>query len=201
MMKRRWSNNGGFAQRMLEESSSEVTSSSAGLVMTASGLGGLNGGGGGGGGGGVGVMGSNGLNLSPTSLGSQEYSELEMWYEEAAYAAHGTITSAVANGMGLMGLVGSVGAAAIGNSLAANGIGVINGGGGMGGGGGGCTTTSQTTIIPLPSMQLAAAMNHAPRSSSANSISSGNLLFTGSFYKKYFVYIDFFLVLYTYVKK
>lgn len=176
MMKRRWSNNGGFAQRMLEESSSEVTSSSAGLVMTAGGLGGMTGGIGVGGGGGNSIIGSNGLNLSPTSLGSPEYSELEMWYEEAAYAAHGNISSAVANGMGLMGLVGSVGAASIGNSLVTGGI--INGnggggGGGMGGGGGGCTITSQTTIIPLPSMQLAAAMNHAPRSSSANSISSG----------------------------
>lgn len=55
-MKRRWSNNGGFALRMLEESSSEVTSSSAGLIMSPS------------------------LALSPNSLGSPEYGgELDLW--------------------------------------------------------------------------------------------------------------------------
>lgn len=77
MMKRRWSNNGGFAAlRMLDESSSEVTSSSAGLVaMTTAG----------------------GMTMSPTSLGSPEYSELELWYEEPQYPHqhHGVITAAV----------------------------------------------------------------------------------------------------------
>lgn len=79
MMKRRWSNNGGFAAlRMLDESSSEVTSSSAGLVAMAAG---------------------GGITMSPTSLGSPEYNELDMWYEEAAYQHqhHGVITAV--NGM------------------------------------------------------------------------------------------------------
>lgn len=59
MMKRRWSNNGGFALRMLEESSSEVTSSSAGLIMSPS------------------------IALSPNSLGSPEYGDLDLWgYED-----------------------------------------------------------------------------------------------------------------------
>lgn len=58
MMKRRWSNNGGFALRVLEESSSEVTSSSA-LAPAAA--------------------------MSPTSIGSSEYNEMDIWnYEESA---------------------------------------------------------------------------------------------------------------------
>lgn len=76
MMKRRWSNNGGFALRMLEESSSEVTSSSTGLVMAGPG----------------------GMTMSPTSLGSSEYGELELWYDEAAYNTHSVIASGVNNG-------------------------------------------------------------------------------------------------------
>lgn len=75
MMKRRWSNNGGFALRMLEESSPEVTSSSAALVM------------------------SPGMTLSPTSLSSPEYGDLEMWtYDEASYNHHGVITTGNVNG-------------------------------------------------------------------------------------------------------
>lgn len=77
MMKRRWSNNGGFAAlRMLDESSSEVTSSSAGLVaMTTAG----------------------GITMSPTSLGSPEYSEVDYWYEDTPYTHqhHGVIAAAV----------------------------------------------------------------------------------------------------------
>lgn len=66
-MKRRWSNNGGFALRMLEESSSEVTSSSAGLIMSPS------------------------IALSPNSLGSPEYGELDLWgYEDnPMHSSHG----------------------------------------------------------------------------------------------------------------
>ncbi|KAL9914474.1 ecdysone receptor isoform X3 [Glossina fuscipes] len=75
MMKRRWSNNGGFAAlRMLEESSSEVTSSSNGLVL------------------------SSGLNMSPSSLDSPVYGEQDMWLCNDAATAynsnqHGVITS------------------------------------------------------------------------------------------------------------
>lgn len=75
MMKRRWSNNGGFALRMLEESSSEVTSSSAGLGMVPG-----------------------GMTMSPTSLGSSEYGELELWYDESAYNQQNVIGSAVSGG-------------------------------------------------------------------------------------------------------
>lgn len=66
-MKRRWSNNGGFALRMLEESSSEVTSSSAGLIMSPS------------------------IALSPNSLGSPEYGELDLWgYDDnPLHSSHG----------------------------------------------------------------------------------------------------------------
>ncbi len=109
-MKRRWSNNGGFALRMLEESSSEVTSSSAGLVL-----------------------GPGGLTMSPSPLDSPDYGELELWYDESAYNPHSVIASAVQ----------------------------------------GCTAV-QTTIIPLPSMNN--ALSHTPRSTSANSISSGKLM-------------------------
>lgn len=133
MMKRRWSNNGGFALRMLEESSSEVTSSSAGLVMSA-GIGGGNGGGGVVIGGGNGV----GMTLSPTSLGSPEYGELELWYDDNAYNSHSVIASAMGTGIG-------------------------------------CTTTSQTGIIQLPPMPHN-SINHTPRSTSANSISSGTYI-------------------------
>lgn len=112
-MKRRWSNNGGFALRILEESSSEVTSSSAGLVL-----------------------GPGGLTMSPSPLES-DYGELELWYDDAAYNPHSVIASAVQ----------------------------------------GCTAV-QTTIIPLPSMNN--ALSHTPRSTSANSISSGKFIETKS---------------------
>lgn len=150
MMKRRWSNNGGFALRMLEESSSEVTSSSAGLVMgsVGAGIGHHHGG--------V-VVGGGGLTLSPTSLGSNDYGDLEMWYEEAAYNQHSVIASTVGGAINM--LVG-------GNS----GVGFSNGGGG-------CATSTQMSITPLPSMTNTTAMNHVPRSTSVNSISSGMLLF------------------------
>ncbi|XP_058984803.1 ecdysone receptor isoform X2 [Musca domestica] len=74
MMKRRWSNNGGFAAlRMLEESSSEVTSSSNGLVLSTE------------------------LNISPSSLDSPDYggeSELWMCNDPASnYNQHSVITS------------------------------------------------------------------------------------------------------------
>ena len=67
MMKRRWSNNGGFALRMLEESNSEVTSSSAGLIMSPS------------------------IALSPNSLGSPEYGDLDLWgYDDnPLHGSHG----------------------------------------------------------------------------------------------------------------
>lgn len=68
MMRRRWSNNGGFTLRMLEESSSEVTSSSAGLVMPS------------------------GMAMSPTSLGSPDYADQDLWlYDEQSYAHQNNI--------------------------------------------------------------------------------------------------------------
>ncbi|EAU75795.2 AGAP012210-PA, partial [Anopheles gambiae str. PEST] len=73
-MKRRWSNNGGFtALRMLDESSSEVTSSSAALVMSPN------------------------MTMSPTSLGSPEYNDLELWgaYDENAYNGHSVLVCVV----------------------------------------------------------------------------------------------------------
>lgn len=61
-MKRRWSNNGGFALRALEESSSEVTSSSA-LAPAAA--------------------------MSPTSIGSSEYNDMDIWnYDESTAFPH-----------------------------------------------------------------------------------------------------------------
>lgn len=74
MMKRRWSNNAGnFAFRILEESSAEVTSSSAGLVMSPS------------------------MALSPTSFsGSPEYGDIELWgYEN--FNPHNVISNGVDN--------------------------------------------------------------------------------------------------------
>ncbi|KAH8413771.1 hypothetical protein KR222_007984 [Zaprionus bogoriensis] len=53
-MKRRWSNNGGFL-RIQEESSSEVTSSSNGLVLPSA------------------------INMSPSSLDSHDYGDQELW--------------------------------------------------------------------------------------------------------------------------
>lgn len=74
MMKRRWSNNGGFAFRMLEESSAEVTSSSAGLVMSPN------------------------MALSPASLGSPEYGDIELWgYDDVPYNPHSVITNGANN--------------------------------------------------------------------------------------------------------
>ncbi|XP_054737852.1 ecdysone receptor-like [Anastrepha obliqua] len=70
MMKRRWSNNGGFAFRMLEESSAEVSSSSTGLVLSTT--------------------------LSPSPLDSPVYGEQDLWYESAfnGHGGHSVITSA-----------------------------------------------------------------------------------------------------------
>ncbi|XP_017481822.1 PREDICTED: ecdysone receptor-like, partial [Rhagoletis zephyria] len=62
MMKRRWSNNGGFAFRMHEDSSTEVTSSSNGLVLSTA--------------------------LSPSPLDSPVYGEPDLWYD-AAFNGHG----------------------------------------------------------------------------------------------------------------
>ncbi|XP_049292578.1 ecdysone receptor isoform X2 [Anopheles funestus] len=173
MMKRRWSNNGGFtALRMLDESSSEVTSSSAALVM------------------------SPGMTMSPTSLGSPEYNDLELWgaYDENAYNGH----SVLSNGNNNLG-GGGCGAVAA-NQLLMNGI--MNGGnnlngmmngiglgpGSVGPNGGAQASTnqiqqfvgnlingmnhSQTIIPPLPSIIQNTIMN-TPRSESVNSISSG----------------------------
>ncbi|XP_053671570.1 ecdysone receptor-like [Anopheles nili] len=173
MMKRRWSNNGGFtALRMLDESSSEVTSSSAALVM------------------------SPGMTMSPTSLGSPEYNDLELWgaYDENAYNGH----SVLSNGNNNLG-GGGCGAATA-NQLLMNGI--MNGGnnlngmmngiglgpGSVGPNGGAQASTnqiqqfvgnlingmnhSQTIIPPLPSIIQNTIMN-TPRSESVNSISSG----------------------------
>lgn len=198
MMKRRWSNNGGFALRMLEESSSEVTSSSAALIM------------------------SPGMTLSPTSLSSPEYNELEMWgYEENSYSHHGVITNngngnngGSGGGLGSNLNNGSNGGVVIGNNgaltvvanngaltVVANGLAgvnngvlaanLMNGGTGVGGGGlnglgiggciigaggglGGVNQSGQNILSPLPSIiQNSMMTNGTPRSESANSISSG----------------------------
>ncbi|XP_061517040.1 ecdysone receptor [Anopheles gambiae] len=173
MMKRRWSNNGGFtALRMLDESSSEVTSSSAALVMSPN------------------------MTMSPTSLGSPEYNDLELWgaYDENAYNGH----SVLSNGNNNLG-GGGCGAVAA-NQLLMNGI--MNGGnnlngmmngiglgpGSVGPNGANQASTnqihqfvgnlingmnhSQTIIPPLPSIIQNTIMN-TPRSESVNSISSG----------------------------
>uniref|UniRef100_A0A1Q3G0B9 Ecdysone receptor n=1 Tax=Culex tarsalis TaxID=7177 RepID=A0A1Q3G0B9_CULTA len=160
MMKRRWSNNGGFTSlRMLDESSSEVTSSSAALVM------------------------SPGMTMSPNSLGSPEYNDLELWsaYEEGAYNGHSVLSNGNNN-------VGGCGAA---NNLLMNGIGLgnnnLNGmmnvaGQAMQANGNNIQhivgnlingmNQSQTLIPPLPSIIQNTIMN-TPRSESVNSISSG----------------------------
>ncbi|XP_038109313.1 ecdysone receptor isoform X3 [Culex quinquefasciatus] len=160
MMKRRWSNNGGFTSlRMLDESSSEVTSSSAALVM------------------------SPGMTMSPNSLGSPEYNDLELWsaYEEGAYNGHSVLSNGNNN-------VGGCGAA---NNLLMNGIGIgnnnLNGmmnvaGQAMQANGNNIQhivgnlingmNQSQTLIPPLPSIIQNTIMN-TPRSESVNSISSG----------------------------
>lgn len=72
VMRRRWSNNGGFQTlRMLEESSSEVTSSSALGLPPA-------------------------MVMSPESLASPEYSNLELWtYEDGI--AYSTAQSLLGN--------------------------------------------------------------------------------------------------------
>uniref|UniRef100_A0A6E8WDS7 Ecdysone receptor n=1 Tax=Anopheles coluzzii TaxID=1518534 RepID=A0A6E8WDS7_ANOCL len=173
MMKRRWSNNGGFtALRMLDESSSEVTSSSAALVMSPN------------------------MTMSPTSLGSPEYNDLELWgaYDENTYNGH----SVLSNGNNNLG-GGGCGAVAA-NQLLMNGI--MNGGnnlngmmngiglgpGSVGPNGANQASTnqihqfvgnlingmnhSQTIIPPLPSIIQNTIMN-TPRSESVNSISSG----------------------------
>lgn len=160
-MKRRWSNNGGFTSlRMLDESSSEVTSSSAALVM------------------------SPGMTMSPNSLGSPEYNDLELWsaYEDGAYNGHSVLSNGNNN-------VGGCGAA---NNLLMNGIGGIgnnnlNGmmnvaGQAMQANGNNIQhivgnlingmNQSQTLIPPLPSIIQNTIMN-TPRSESVNSISSG----------------------------
>lgn len=163
MMKRRWSNNGGFTSlRMLDESSSEVTSSSAALVM------------------------SPGMTMSPNSLGSPEYNDLELWsaYEEGAYNGHSVLSNGNNN-------VGGCGAA---NNLLMNGIGIgnnnLNGmmnvaGQAMQANGNNIQhivgnlingmNQSQTLIPPLPSIIQNTIMN-TPRSESVNSISSGESL-------------------------
>ncbi|KFB49672.1 hypothetical protein ZHAS_00017882 [Anopheles sinensis] len=184
MMKRRWSNNGGFtALRMLDESSSEVTSSSAALVM------------------------SPGMTMSPTSLGSPEYNELEqLWggYDENAYNGH----SVLSNGNNALGGGGGCGGVAA-NQLLMNGImnggqnglnGMMNGigiGPGVAVGPHGPNQASsnqiqqfvgnlisgmnhsQTIIPPLPSIIQNTIMN-TPRSESVNSISSGKSGTTGT---------------------
>ncbi|XP_055533402.1 ecdysone receptor isoform X2 [Wyeomyia smithii] len=159
MMKRRWSNNGGFTSlRMLDESSSEVTSSSAALVM------------------------SPGMTMSPTSLGSPEYNELELWgaYEENAYNGHSVLSNGnnnvggcgaagnlLMNGIvgnnnlnGMMNMAGQAAAvqAANGNQIQHIVGNLING-----------MTQNQTLIPPLPSI----IQMNTPRSESVNSISSG----------------------------
>lgn len=173
-MKRRWSNNGGFSLRMLEESSSEVTSSSAALVM------------------------SPGMAMSPTSLGSpDEYSELDMWsYDDSTpyNAINGVISTGnsntsssnlvgLCNNNGLGATNGSISIAAM--QLQQQQLQLQQSNAQM------QTQTQQQqqqlppqTIInphnnrmmtPLPSLMQNNTSMHTPRSESVNSISSGNL--------------------------
>lgn len=154
MMKRRWSNNGGFTLRMLEESSSEVTSSSAALVM------------------------SPGMAMSPTSLGSPEYSELDMWgYDDTTSYSTGGPGSVITNNgnLGVCNNNGMTNITAIHNNNNNNNTSssII------------MTPTSlsvqnsnnmqhvQNRMIPLPSLMQANTIMHTPRSESVNSISSG----------------------------
>lgn len=165
MMKRRWSNNGGFTSlRMLDESSSEVTSSSAALVM------------------------SPGMTMSPNSLGSPDYNDLELWsaYDENAYNGHSALANGnnnvggcgAANNLLMNGIVGNNNLNGVmhmaGQAVQANGNNIqhivgnlING-----------MTQSQTLIPPLPSIIQNTIMN-TPRSESVNSISSGENHTTG----------------------
>lgn len=155
MMKRRWSNNGGFtALRMLDDSSSEVTSSSAALGMT----------------------------MSPNSLGSPNYDELELWssYEDNAYNGHSVLSNGnnnlggcgAANNLLMNGIVGNNNLNGMmnmaGQAVQANGNNIqhivgnlING-----------MNQNQTLMAPLPSIIHNTLMN-TPRSESVNSISSG----------------------------
>lgn len=182
MMKRRWSNNGGFSLRMLEESSSEVTSSSAALVM------------------------SPGMAMSPTSLGSpDEYSELDMWgYDDST--PYNNVNGVITNGNGnsntsssLVGLCNNNGLGGVPNgsiSIAAMQLQqqqlqqqqqqqqnnpqlptqqlpphtIIN-------------PQNNRMMTPLPSLMQNNTLMHTPRSESVNSISSGN------FYKDICLYL------------
>lgn len=169
-MKRRWSNNGGFSLRMLEESSSEVTSSSAALVM------------------------SPGMAMSPTSLGSPEYSELDMWpYDDSQSYNAGVMSNGNGNSNTSSSLVGLCNNNGLGT---ANGIAALQ-----------LQQqqaqlqqnnplqtqqqqlqlTPQQTLInpqnnrmmtPLPSLMQNNTLMHTPRSESVNSISSGKYYFS-----------------------
>lgn len=137
MMKRRWSNNGGFSLRILEESSSEVTSSSA-LGMSPA------------------------VAMSPTSIGSAEYNDTDVWgYEDAAY---GTPTAA--------------GVMPIPTQLGCNGgiAGMPNGGVGAAMGIGPNVNTIHNTIQQAFANSLPGLQMHdiSARSTSVNSISPGN---------------------------
>ncbi|XP_063705839.1 ecdysone receptor isoform X1 [Culicoides brevitarsis] len=168
MMKRRWSNNGGFSHvRMLEESSSEVTSSSAALVM------------------------SPGMAMSPTSLGSPEYSEpYDMWpYDDSTSYNAGVMSNGNGNGtntslVGMCNNNGIVGnntlstIAAMQQQMQQNNLNQLQQQQPA-------TTpqlTPQQTLInaqnnrmmtPLPSLMQNNTLMHTPRSESVNSISSG----------------------------
>ena len=197
MMKRRWSNNGGFTSlRMLDESSSEVTSSSAALVMSP----------------GMGeskkflrvpnfLMGNklSFLAMSPTSLGSSEYNDLELWgYDENAYTHPSVIANSNNNGgcganLIMNGL--TIGARNNENFLMSDNGNMNNANGNnnsiahqnsvqhiVGNIISSMTNPAQTIITPLPSI-IQNTINNTPRSESVNSISSGKLL------KIYFFFI------------
>lgn len=161
-----------------------MTSSSAGLVMSPIGVGG--GVIGSGGGGMVSMQSnghhhhhvhsnhhSNGLTLSPSSLGSPEYDDLgQMWYDDAGY---GSQVIALHQGQG----GGGQTVPGMTNLGGGNGGGINGGVGGHNGGMAGVivgnSAIGQTTMVPLPSMTHG-SMGHTPRSTSANSISSGKTI-------------------------
>lgn len=140
MMKRRWSNNGGFTLRLLEESSSEVTSSSA-LGMSPA------------------------VAMSPTSIGSAEYNDIDVWgYEDSAYT---TATPSIIGSPNVIGGCNTNGVNA-GNNIQA--------------------TIQQAFAASIPGMQINGSNGIGVRSTSTNSISPGNTT-NSSYHSIPFVYL------------
>lgn len=132
MMKRRWSNNGGFSLRILEESSSEVTSSSA-LGMSPA------------------------VAMSPTSIGSAEYNDMDVWgYEDSAY------TTATPSIIASPSVIGCNNTTTSSTTTNVNTVNTIH------------ATIHQAFAASLPRMQINGSNGIGVRSTSINSISPGN---------------------------